>query len=83
VTLGAAEVGALIAFGSTAGSMLFWGTLLLGRVMSRMERAEKNIEVLENRMDRAGERMSDLANDVQTMPDRVRRELLVRGTGGA
>ena len=81
MTLGAAEIAAIWAIGSTAGSMLFWGTLLLGRVMSRMERAEKDIDVLENRMDRAGEKMSDLADAVQTMPDRVRREVLARGTG--
>lgn len=79
MTLGPAEIAAMITLGSTAGSMLFWGTLLLGRLLTRMERVESKTDDLDKRMDRAGEKMSDLADAVQTMPDRVRRELLVRG----
>jgi DNA anti-recombination protein RmuC len=58
------------AAGSLIGSGLFWGTLLLGRLMSRMERVETQVVEIEHIMDRAGQKMSDLANTVQTMPER-------------
>ena len=36
------------------------------------------ITQLEQRMDRAGQKWSDLANDVQAMPDRLREEFISR-----
>lgn len=83
MTLGLAETAVIWAIGSTAGSMLFWGTLLLGRLMGRMERTEKDVVDINKVLDRAGQRMSDLADEVQKMPERFieRREaVLWRGS---
>lgn len=55
---------------STITTAIFWGAFLLGRLHSRMETVEREVVGLGNRMDRAGEKMSDLADDVQKMPDR-------------
>lgn len=76
--IGAAEVAVIWAIGSTAGSMLFFGTLQLGRLLARMERVEKDIVGINKVMDSAGKRMSDLADDVQKMPERFieRREAM-------
>ncbi len=54
---------------STITTAIFWGAFLLGRLHSRMEDAEKGIVSLGNRMDRAGDKMSDLADKVQTFPE--------------
>ena len=42
----------------------------IGRLLSSMERAEKYIVGINHTMDRAGQRMSDFADDLQKMPDR-------------
>lgn len=55
---------------STITTAIFWGSFLLGRLHSRMESVEQNVVGLGNRMDRAGDRMSDLADEIQKMPDR-------------
>ena len=68
--IGPVEIATIWAIGSTAGSILFFGTLQLGRLLSRMERAEKDIVGINHTMDRAGQRMSDFADDLQKMPDR-------------
>ncbi len=62
---------ALMVFGgaSTITTAIFWGAFLLGRLHSRIEDAEKGIEGLGSRMDRAGDKMSDLADKVQTFPE--------------
>ena len=65
--IGNTEIVAIWAAGSMAGSMLFWGTLLLGRLMSRMERVETRVDDAHKRMDSAGEHLSDLAGDVQKL----------------
>ncbi len=54
---------------STITTAIFWGSFLLGRLHLRMENAEANIVSLGGRMDRAGEKMSDLADRVQTFPE--------------
>lgn len=79
MTLGPAEIAAIWAIGSTAGSLLFFGTLQLGRLLARMDRLEKDMLDVNKTMDRAGQRMSDLADEVQKMPDRFieRREALM------
>ncbi len=68
--IGPGELAMVWAAGSLIGSGLFWGTLLLGRLMARMERAEVKILEHDHIMDSAGQKMSDLANKVQTMPER-------------
>lgn len=83
MSLTVGEVAAMITIGSTAGSVLFFGVLHLGRITGRLERTENKVGDLEHRMDRAGEKMSDLANEVQTIPTRfLSREeaLLWRGS---
>ncbi len=67
MTIGPGELAAIWTAGSIIGSMLFLGTLNLGRLMSRMERAEHGIIELDHRMDKAGDKMSDLAGDVQKL----------------
>jgi hypothetical protein len=47
---------------------IFWSAFLLGKLYSRMEGVESGVDLLGKRMDRAGEKMSDLADDVQKMP---------------
>lgn len=70
MTIGTAEIAMIWIAGSTIGSSLFWSVFLLGRIAARMERAEKRIEQIDSAMDRAGQRMSDLADDMQKFPDR-------------
>lgn len=55
---------------STITTAIFWGSFLLGRLHSRMESVEKACLGLGNRMDRAGDKMSDLADEIQKLPDR-------------
>jgi hypothetical protein len=55
---------------SSITTAIFWGAFLLGRLHSRMERTEKDVVGLGNRMDRAGDKMSDLADEMQKFPDR-------------
>lgn len=55
---------------STITTAIFWGAFLLGRLHSRMESVENGVTGLGNRMDRAGDKMSDLADEIQKMPDR-------------
>ncbi len=63
---------ALMVFGgaSTITTAIFWGAFLLGRLHSRIEDVEKGVEGLGNRMDRAGDKMSDLTDEIQKFPDR-------------
>jgi hypothetical protein len=68
--IGPGELAMVWAAGSLIGSGLFWGTLLLGRLMARMERAEEKIIEHDHALDGAGQKMSDIANKVQTMPER-------------
>ena len=79
MTIGTAEIAMIWLAGSTIGSSLFWGVFLLGRLATRVERAERRIEDIDHTLDRAGEKMSDLANEVQKMPERFieRREALM------
>jgi hypothetical protein len=65
--LGAAEVGVIWAIGSTAGSILFFGALQLGRLLARMERVERRVEDVDERMTRAGDELSKLTGKVQTL----------------
>jgi hypothetical protein len=55
---------------STLTTAIFWGAFLLGRLHSRIEDVEKGVEGLGSRMDRAGDKMSDLADEMQKFPDR-------------
>ena len=81
MTFGAAEVAAIWTGGSIVGTALFWGVFLLGRLAARVERLESKHQDLaertgglENRMNRAGDKMSDLADEVQKIPEIVHRE---------
>lgn len=64
---------------STVTTAVFWGSFLLGRLHARMERVESRTEDIEHRMDRAGQKMSDLTDEVQKMPERflTRQEALM------
>lgn len=55
---------------SSVTTAVFWASFLLGKLYSRMDRVEDRCVELDKRMDKAGEKMSDLANEVQTMPDK-------------
>ena len=70
MTLGTGEIAMVWTAGSIIGSALFWSVLLLGRLTSRLERVEARIEQIDHEMDRAGKHMSDLANEVQKMPEK-------------
>lgn len=61
---------AIIGAGSTMGSAIFWSALLIGRMTNRVERVERRIEEIDHTLERSGQKMSDLANTVQTMPER-------------
>jgi hypothetical protein len=68
--IGTGEIAMIWMAGSIIATTLFLGTLNLGRLMGRMERAEVKIAEHEHILDSAGQKMSDLANKVQTMPER-------------
>ena len=70
---------ALVGIFSTATTAIFWGSFLLGKLHARMERVETGVSDLTHRMERAGQHMSDLADEVQKMPTRflTREEALV------
>lgn len=70
MTLGVGEVAMVWTAGSIIGSALFWGVLLLGRLTSRLERAETRLDQIDHAIDRAGQRVSDLTDEVQKMPDK-------------
>ena len=55
---------------SSITTAIFWGAFLIGRLNSRIETVEKDCVGLGNRMDRAGDKMSDLADEMQKFPDR-------------
>lgn len=59
--------------GLLAAVSLSWSTWLTSFAIGKYR-----IGQLERRMDQAGEKMSDLANDVQTMPDKMRAEFVSR-----
>lgn len=48
---------------------IFWGAFMLGKLYSRMEDVEKSVGLLGTRMDKAGDRMSDLADEIQKIPN--------------
>lgn len=68
--IGSGEIAMVWMAGSIIATTLFLGTLNLGRLMARMERTEKRIDEIDHSLDSAGQKMSDLANKVQTMPER-------------
>lgn len=59
---------------STITTAIFWGAFLLGRLHSRVESVERDVTGLGNRMDRAGDKMSDFADEIQKMHDRDERK---------
>ncbi len=68
--IGTGEIAMVWMAGSIIATTLFLGTLNLGRLMGRMERTERRIEEIDHVLDNSGQKMSDLANKVQTMPER-------------
>lgn len=69
MTISTEQVLMVLGGASTITTAIFWGSFLLGRLHSRMENVERGIAGLGDRMDRAGDRMSDLADKVQTFPE--------------
>ncbi len=61
MTISTEQILMVIGFASTITTAIFWGAFQLGRLHSRMVSVE-------NTLDRAGKRMSDLADDVQKFP---------------
>ena len=57
-------------------------SFIVGKWVQRREGSAEipvyRIAQLEKRMDTAGQKMSDLANDVQGMPERLRAEFVTR-----
>lgn len=70
MTISTEQILMVIGGASTLTTAIFWAAFLLGRLHSRVEDVEKEIVGLGVRMDRAGERMSDIADVIQKMPDR-------------
>jgi hypothetical protein len=68
MTISTEQILMVIGGASTLTTGIFWGAFLLGRLHSRVEDVEKGILALDTRMDRAGQKMSDLADEVQKMP---------------
>jgi Zn-dependent protease with chaperone function len=70
----------------TAALGITWGGLGLSFAVGKWARGRETaadailyrVEQLERRMERAGEKMSDLANEVQAMPERLRHEFVLR-----
>ena len=79
MTISTEQILMVIGGASTITTAIFWGAFLLGRLHSRMDDVEKGVTGLSNRMDRAGDKMSDLANEIQKMPSRylTREEALL------
>ena len=57
-------------------------SFMVGKWVRRQEHSSEmpayRIGQLERRMDQAGEKMSDLAGDIQGLPDRMRAEFVTR-----
>lgn len=70
MTISTEQILMVVGGASTITTAIFWGAFLLGRLHSRMESVERGVQGLGNRMDRAGDKMSDLADEIQKMPDR-------------
>ncbi len=70
MTISTEQILMVIGGASTITTAIFWGAFLLGRLHSRMNNNEKEVISLGNRMDRAGDKMSDLADEIQKLPDR-------------
>ena len=69
MTISTEQILMVLGGASTITTAIFWGSFLLGRLHSRMETVEQDIVGLGNRMDRAGSKLSDLADKVQTFPE--------------
>jgi hypothetical protein len=64
-----------------AAGLLLWThrhAFLGGELIGRLKTTEHEIVALRRRMDTAGEEMSNLANEVQALPDRWRAECIPR-----
>ncbi len=61
MTISTEQILMVVGGASTITTAIFWGAFQLGRLHSRMVSVE-------NRMDRAGNLMSDLTDKVQTFP---------------
>ncbi len=70
MTIGSAEIAMIWLAGSTMATTVFYTAFLLGKLYSRMDRNESRIAEIDHTLDSAGQKMSDLANKVQTMPER-------------
>lgn len=72
------ETGLLLAIGAMQGAMgvaFVWGQWTRSRELQDDTLAER-ISTLKDRVDHAGVKMSDLANDVQGMETRLRHEFV-------
>ena len=69
MTISINQILMVIGGASTLTTGIFWGAFLLGKLYSRMEDVEKSVSALGNRMDKAGDRMSDLADEIQKIPN--------------
>ena len=63
MTISTEQILMVVGSASTITTAIFWGAFQLGRLHSRMTSVE-------NTLDRAGKRMSDLADEVQKFPDK-------------
>ena len=61
MTISTEQILMVVGGASTITTAIFWGAFQLGRLHSRMVSVE-------NTLDRAGKRMSDLADEVQKFP---------------
>jgi hypothetical protein len=71
VTIPWSELFMVIGGAATIATSVFWGAYLLGKITNRIERVEVIAEDLDHRMDRAGQKMSDLADEVQKIGAKV------------
>lgn len=68
----------VVAFAAAAVALLYRGFQTGKWVRQIGEERDQQIDDIHRRLDTAGGKMSDLANEVQTMPDRFRREFVSR-----
>lgn len=69
MTISTEQILTVIGVASAITTAIFWGAFELGRLRSDVDDTKKSIIGLSNRMDRAGDKMSDLADKVQTFPE--------------
>lgn len=65
---------------AAAGVALLYRGFQTGKWVQNQESRSKEIDQITTRLDRAGQKISDLATDVQGLPERMHRDFIPRET---